>query len=185
VKAASTPEERITSVMKSCTSFVQLVSRNVLIAEDSTALSAIQRDAPGAAIKIEQEGFNSEWVLFAEAAESAYGATIGHLFNPDTPSAEFSRFCYTLARNNYSRANIITTPAETTGFWPDFKGPAHFSTHSSSYKSECLSIHLFITHPDAEPAEDTSIIFHGKSDFEQSHTGSDVLGYFHIWGAGN
>jgi hypothetical protein len=39
-------------VMKSCTSFVLLVSGNVLIAEDSTALSAIRTDAPGARINI-------------------------------------------------------------------------------------------------------------------------------------
>ena len=51
MKVASTPAERITSVMKSCTSFVLLVSGNVLIAEGSTALSVIQRDAPGARIK--------------------------------------------------------------------------------------------------------------------------------------
>ena len=44
--------ERITFVMKSCTSFVLLVSGNVLIAEESTALPAIRRDAPGARIKI-------------------------------------------------------------------------------------------------------------------------------------
>ena len=51
MRAASSPAERITSVMKGCTSFVLLVSGNVLIAEGSTALLAIQRDAPGARIK--------------------------------------------------------------------------------------------------------------------------------------
>ena len=75
MRVAFTPVERITSVMKSCTSFVPLVSGNVLIAEESTALSAIRRDAPGARIKIEQERFNSEWVLFAEATEGPHGTT--------------------------------------------------------------------------------------------------------------
>ena len=51
MKVASTPAECITSVMKGCTSFVLLVSGNVLVAESSTALSAIQRDVPNARIK--------------------------------------------------------------------------------------------------------------------------------------
>ena len=57
MKVASTPAERITSVMKSCTSFVLLASGNVLIAEESTALSAIRRDAPGAKINKIGDGF--------------------------------------------------------------------------------------------------------------------------------
>ena len=57
MRAASTPAEGITSVMKGCTSFVLLVSGNVLIAEGSTALPAIQRDAPGARINKIGDGF--------------------------------------------------------------------------------------------------------------------------------
>ena len=152
MKAASTPEERITSVMKSCTSSVLLVSGNVLIAEGSTALPATQRDAPGARIKIEQEGFKSERILFAEAAEGPHFATGGYVLKSDTSSTEFSGFCNSLARNDHSWADIITSPAETTGFRSYFKGHAHFSSHAPSNKSKGLSVHLFVTHPDAKTA---------------------------------
>ena len=132
------------------------------------------------------KGSNSlEWVLFAETAKGPHGTTLWHFFNSDASSTEFSRFCNALARDNYCRTDIITSPTETAGLRPDFKGHAYFPTHSSSNKSEGFSIHLFVAHPDAETAKDTSIIFHGESDFEQSHAGSNVLRYLHIGSAGD
>jgi hypothetical protein len=80
-----------------------------------------------------------------------------------------------LAGNNDAWTHIITSPAETAGLWPDLKRHAHFSAHSSSYKSKGFSIHLFVTHSDAETTEDTPIIFHGKSNFEKPHAGGNVL----------
>jgi hypothetical protein len=126
-----------------------------------------------------------EWVLFAEAAKGSHGATARHLLHPNASSTEFARLLNSLARNNHPRTNIITSPAEAAGLWPYFKGHAHFSTHASSYKSEGLSVHLFVTHPDTETTEDTPVIFHGKSDFEKPHAGSNVLSHFHIGSTGD
>jgi hypothetical protein len=106
------------------------------------------------------EGNKLKWVLFAKATKGPCGATLWHLLHPDAPSAQFARLFHSLAGDDHARTNIIATPAETAGLWPDFKGHAHFSTHSSPYKSEGLSVHLFITHPDAEAAEDTPVILH-------------------------
>jgi hypothetical protein len=134
----------------------------------------------------EGEGtFPLQRVLFAEAAEGSSRATSRHLLETDAPSAEFSGVCNSMAWNNHPRTDIVTSPAETAGFGSNFKGHTHFSTHPSSNKSERLSVHLFITHPDAETAEDTPVIFHGKSNFEEPHPGSDVLSYLHIWSAGH
>ena len=127
---------------------------------------------------------HSEWVLFAEAAKGPCGTASGHFFETRTPSTELSGLCNTLAWNNHPWADIITSAAEAATFWSDLKGHAHFPTHASSCKSEGLSVHLFVAHPDAEAAEDTSVIFHGESNSEKSHAGGDVLGHFYIGSAG-
>ena len=126
-----------------------------------------------------------EWVLFAEAAEGASGTTVGHLFETHTPSTELTGFFNPLAWDNHRRADIITSPAEAAGLRPRLKGHAYFPLCSPPGKSEGLPIHLFVTHTDTATAEDTPVILHRESDFEQSHAGSNVLGYFHIGSAGN
>src|SRR4030042_1224008 len=93
--------------------------------------------------------FFLERILFAEAAEGPHRTTGWHVLQPDTSPTEFSRFCYSLARNNYPWADVITSSTEAAGLRPHLKRHAHFSTHPSSNKPEGFPVHLFVTHSDA------------------------------------
>ena len=131
------------------------------------------------------EGNKLKGVLLTEATEGSCGATAWHLFETDTSSAELAGICDPLAWNNHPRTDIITSPAETAGLWSDLKRHAHFSAHSSSNKSEGLSIHLFVAHPNTKAAENTTIVLHGKSDFEKTHACRDFLSHLHIGSTGD
>ena len=117
-----------------------------------------------------------ERVSIAEAPKSSCGTAAGHFLEAGTPSTEFSGFFHSLAGDDYPGANEIASPAETAGFRPHLEGHAYFSAHSPPGKPERPSAHLFITHADAESAEDTSLVLHRKPDLEDTHAGGNVLG---------
>ena len=132
-----------------------------------------------------KDSFLLKRVLFAEAAEGSCGTTRRHLLEADTFPTEFPGFFNPLTWNNHPRADIVTSPAETAGFGPNLEGHTYFSTHSSPSKPEGFSVHLLITHPNTEAAENTTIILHGKSNLEQPHTGRYILRHLYVRGAGD
>lgn len=134
---------------------------------------------------MDAQGRQLEGVLFAEAAKGSIGTSTWELLGEDTSVAEIARFLNPLARNNHSGADMVTSPTQAAGLRPHLKGHAYFPADASSRKSGRFPIHLFITHANAEAAEDTAVVLHRKAHPGEAHTGSDVLDHLHIGSAGN